>query len=98
MGSKPELDKLQYHVFKHIQNTLGLDCINELDVLKGELEELRKQLTQCRTDLEESKFTNKAKKLFSCGRAGLKPKKKRKYTKKRKHTKKRKTRRKTKKR
>tara|TARA_Y100001958_G_C21233283_1_gene559265 strand:- start:2152 stop:2595 length:444 start_codon:yes stop_codon:yes gene_type:complete len=77
-----------------------MDDFNELDVLKGELEELRKQLTQCRTDLEESKFTNKAKKLFSCGRAGLKPKKsgRKKKTKKRKHTKKRKTRRKTKKR
>ena len=64
---------------------------------------LHEEILKCHVSLEEceeSKFTNKLKKLVSCGRAGLKPKKSRrkKKTKKRKHTKKRKTRRKTKKR
>lgn len=69
------------------------------EIIRG----LREEILKCHVSLEEceeSKFKNKFKKLVSCGRAGLKPKKSRrkKKTKKRKHTKKRKTRRKTKKR
>lgn len=74
-----------------------MNDFNELDVL-------REQLTQCQTDLErceQSKFSNKLKKRFSCMRAGLKAKKsrKKKNTKKKtKRVKKTKPRRKTKKR
>lgn len=65
------------------------------------ISELREEILKCRVNLEEceeSKFSNKAKKLFSCTRAGLKPKKsrKKKNTKKRKYTKKTKRRRKRK--
>ena len=65
------------------------------------ISELSGKILNCEVKLEkceESKFTNKAKKLFSCTRAGLKPKKARgkKKTKKRKYTKKTKTRRKRK--
>ena len=70
--------------------------IDELDVLKGELEELREKLTQCHNDLEESKFKNKLRKLVSCRRAGLKPRKKKDSKKKTKRVKKTKPRRKRK--
>ena len=77
-----------------------MDDFKEIDELKRELEELREKLTQCQTDLEESKFSNKLKKLVSCRRAGLKPKKSRrkKKTKKPKKTKPRRKRKQTKKR
>jgi len=57
------------------------------------IDRLETDIRQCRGDLErceQSKLSNKAKKLFSCGRAGLKPTKKNKHKRKRKHTKKRK--------
>ena len=77
-----------------------MNDFKEIDELKGELEELREKLTQCHNDLEESKFKNKFKKLVSCRRAGLKPKKSRrkKKTKKSKKTKPRRKRKQTKKR
>jgi len=69
-----------------------IEDFDKSDSVKGELEELREQLAQCHNDLEQSKFSNKLKKMISCGRAGLKPTKKIKYIKKRKRkqTKKRK--------
>lgn len=68
------------------------------------IKELREEILNCEVKLEEceqsSKLSNKFKKLVSCGRAGLKPKKSRrkKKTKKSKKTKRRRKRKQTKKR
>tara|TARA_B100000902_G_C26556208_1_gene549654 strand:+ start:83 stop:370 length:288 start_codon:yes stop_codon:yes gene_type:complete len=61
---------------------------------------LREELLKCEVKLEESKLSNKLKKLVPCGRAGLKPKKSRrkKKTKRVKKTKPRRKRQRTKKR
>ena len=77
------------------------DSEEDLIIYEGEtdkeiIDRLRGEILQCKVKLEQSKFSNKAKKLFSCRRAGLKSKKSRrkKKPKKRKHTKKTKPRRK----
>ena len=71
------------------------DSEEDLLTYEGETDKEKSEnaLRQCRDDLErceQSKLSNKVKKLFSCGRAGLKPTKKNKHKRKRKHTKKRK--------
>ena len=71
------------------------DSEEDLLTYEGETDKEKSEndIRQCRDDLErceQSKLSNKAKKLLSCGRAGLKPTKKNKHKRKRKHTKKRK--------
>ena len=58
------------------QELLTYEPETDKEIISG----LREEILKCRVNLEEceqSKLSNKAKKLFSCGRSGLKPKKSR---------------------